>query len=87
MLCGTAADLNTVVTGYYDVVLANIHREVILADLAEYNRVLKPTGWMLLSGLQQPDELLVVAAAESLGLEKKVVDYRGEWICLQFVKP
>lgn len=86
MLCGTAANLTAVVDGYYDVVLANIHREVILADLAEYYRVLKPGGWMLLSGLQQPDEALVVSAAESLGLEKKVVDYRGEWICLQFGK-
>jgi ribosomal protein L11 methylase PrmA len=41
---------------------------------------------MLLSGLQQSDEQRVVEAAQTLGLTKILVDYRGEWICLQFQK-
>jgi ribosomal protein L11 methyltransferase len=86
IVCGTATALESVADGYYDAVLANIHREVILADLSEYCRVLVNGGWMLLSGLQQSDEQRVVEAAQTLGLTKILVDYRGEWICLQFQK-
>ncbi len=84
MVCGTVHALKTTDTGYYDVVLANIHREVILADLSEYHRVLAPQGWMLLSGLQSSDEQQVIEAAKELGLQHAITDYRGEWICLQF---
>lgn len=86
MVCGTVEALKETASGYYDAVLANIHREVILADLMEYARVLRPGGWMLLSGLQSADENAVVERAEGLGLRKLLVDHRGEWICLQFQK-
>ncbi|NBX88048.1 MAG: 50S ribosomal protein L11 methyltransferase [Bacteroidetes bacterium] len=44
MVHGHVKALELVSEGYYDVVLANIHREVLLADMAEYQRVLKLNG-------------------------------------------
>ena len=86
MVCGTAEYLGGVVDAYYNIVLANIHREVILADLAEYIRVLKSAGLMLISGLQLADEAIVVAEAQKLGLMHKATEQRGEWICIHFIK-
>lgn len=86
MVCGTAEYLGGVSDAYYDVVLANIHREVILADLAVYVRVLKSAGLMLISGLQAADEAIVVAEAQKLGLKHEATEQRGEWICIHFFK-
>ncbi len=86
MVCGTAEYLGGVSDAYYDVVLANIHREVILADLVEYVRVLKSAGLMLISGLQAADEATVVAEAQKLGLKHEATEQRGEWICIHFFK-
>ncbi len=69
MVHGDVKALSTVADAYFDVVLANIHREVILADMAEYVRVLKPQHKLFLSGLQQADEALIVNHA--LGLQMK----------------
>jgi len=86
LVCGTAEALRSVPNEYYPIVLANIHREVILSDLSEYTRVLSPGGWLLLSGLQRADESMVVAYGESIGLNHSLTDFRGDWICLQFHK-
>lgn len=86
MVCGTVDALKAMADGYFPVVLANIHREVILADLQEYTRVLSEGGWMLLSGLQHADKMAVVVHANSLGMQLMNEDSRGEWICLQFLK-
>lgn len=86
MVCGTADYLVAVGDAYYDVVLANIHREVILADMAEYTRVLMSEGLMLISGLQAADEAIVVNAATQLGLQHLTTEQRGEWICIHFSK-
>jgi ribosomal protein L11 methyltransferase len=86
MVCGTAEYLGGVADAYYHIVLANIHREVILADLAEYVRVLKAKGLMLISGLQAADEAIVVDTAQKLGLNHETTEQRGEWICIHFFK-
>ena len=63
--CGDASLLQM---GTYDVLLANIHRNVILEDLPTYVRSLRHGGHLLLSGFYQADVPAVRDAALALGL-------------------
>lgn len=51
-----------------DVFIANINRNIIIADLPAYASALKPGGSMLLSGFYQADAPLVTAEAARHGL-------------------
>jgi ribosomal protein L11 methyltransferase len=80
--CGT---LDAVEGHDFDGILANINRHVILEALPALARLLRPQGWLLISGILLSDETLVTAAAEEAGFEKKWVTTRGNWICGGFI--
>jgi ribosomal protein L11 methyltransferase len=86
MVHGDVKALSAVADGYFDVVLANIHREVILADMAEYVRVLKPQHKLLLSGLQQADEMLILAHAEAQNLKHLRTEVLDGWLMILLEK-
>jgi ribosomal protein L11 methyltransferase len=84
---GTAALLTESYNSYYDVVIANIHREVILADLPAYCRVLKPGGLLFISGLQEADINAVDDKAASQFLKKDLHKSLDGWQGLVYIKP
>jgi len=86
MVHGDVKALQTVPNEYYDVVLANIHREVILADTAEYGRVLKGRHKLFLSGLQQADESLIVDHARSLNFKHLKTEQTDGWLMILLEK-
>lgn len=81
--CGDASLLQMT---SYDVLLANIHRNIILQDLAVYCRSLRRGGHMLLSGFYQEDVPAIVSAAQALGLDHAGTSSREGWACVEFVK-
>ncbi len=81
--CGDASLLQM---GTYDVLLANIHRNIILEDLPTYVRSLKRGGHLLSSGFYEADAPAVSAAALALGLKPAGSSARETWACLEFVK-
>ena len=81
--CGDASLLQM---GTYDVLLANIHRNIILQDLPTYCRSLHRGGHMLLSGFFVADVPAIRAAAEALGLEYVGESAREDWACVEFAK-
>ena len=81
--CGDASLLQM---GTYDVLLANIHRNVILQDLPTYCRSLRRGGHMLLSGFYTKDVPAIRSAAEALGLEYVGESAREDWACVEFRK-
>ena len=81
--CGDASLLQM---GTYDVLLANIHRNIILEDLPTYHRSLRRGGHLLLSGFYTADVPVLRQAAESLGLQFAGSSQREDWACLEFVK-
>ena len=83
-LCGDASLLQM---GTYDVILANIHRNIILQDLPTYVRSLRPGGTLLLSGFFEADVPAVTAAAGALGLRPDGLLLREGWACPAFRKP
>ena len=83
-LCGDASLLQM---GTYDVILANIHRNIILQDLPTYVRSLRPGGTLLLSGFFEADVPAVTAAAGALGLRPDGLLLREGWAGPAFRKP
>ncbi len=81
--CGDASLLQM---GTYDVLLANIHRNIILEDLPTYVRSLRRGGHLLLSGFFTTDTPAIYEAALSLGLTWAGESAREGWACLEFVK-
>ncbi|MEK0439110.1 MAG: hypothetical protein RLZZ504_26 [Bacteroidota bacterium] len=86
MVHGDVKALHTVPDEYFDVVLANIHREVILADMAEYGRVLKGGHKLFLSGLQQADESLIVDHARGLNFKHLKTEQTDGWLMILLEK-
>ena len=68
----------------YDVILANINRNVILAYLSRLNNRLRENSYLLLSGLLVSDakDIILACANEKLKLLKHVE--RDNWISLLF---
>lgn len=71
----------------FDVVLANINRNVILDYLPQFPSLVKKGGYLLLSGLLVEDEAAVRPACEKEGFLFENRKERNNWISLLFVKP
>lgn len=52
----------------FDVIIANINRNILLRDMEAYARVLKGGGVLLLSGFYEADEGALIARANELGM-------------------
>lgn len=67
-----------------DVILANINKNVILANMQDLKDLLNPQGEMLLSGLLVEDQADIVAAATEKGLSLTGRSEMNGWISLRF---
>ena len=63
----------------FHLILANIHRNVLLANMAAYAHLLTPEGELWLSGFYETDCAVLQAAAEQEGLRVTQVLANGEW--------
>lgn len=84
MILGDVRAISQIQNGYYDVVLANIHREVLLADMAEYKRVLKVSGNLLLSGLREEDVPLILEKSQNINLVLQQTQIIDGWVMMMF---
>lgn len=95
LICGDASALADLQPA--DIFLANINRNIILADLSRYVEKLRPGGSMLLSGFYTRDIPMIERSASRLGL--KLVATRTaptdstssstegeEWVALRLTK-
>ncbi len=69
--------------GCFDVVIANINRNILLNDMGRYAAVLNAGGTLLLSGFYEADEAALVARAGELGMTLKGKKNRDGWSALQ----
>jgi len=70
----------------YDVILANITRNVILESLPNYKTSLKSNGDLLLSGFIERDLTKIKRKAQEEGFICKNIERMGEWLGMHFVK-
>lgn len=70
----------------FDLVLANINRNILLADMPHFVRVLKNGGQLILSGFYLEDTEQLIQCAEKLGMQKELQKDKNGWACLLFTK-
>ncbi len=73
--------------GEYDLIMSNIHRNILIAQMPLYARYIKPGGEVWLSGFLRGDTPAIREAAEREGLQVKQEQERNEWILLQLYRP
>ncbi|MCR5710348.1 MAG: 50S ribosomal protein L11 methyltransferase [Bacteroidales bacterium] len=80
-------DASVLIRGQYDYVLANINRNILLADMDSYVRALKPQGgFLFLSGFYTADIPLLLEKAATLGLEEVSRRSLDDWALLVLKK-
>jgi ribosomal protein L11 methyltransferase len=71
----------------FHVILANINRNVLLADMPIYYRSLEKGGSLVLSGFFETDIPEISRKAEELGMKLEDRAVRDQWTMLHFIKP
>lgn len=79
-------EIETVQDRSFDVILANINRNVILDQLALYTRMLTPAGSLLVSGFYAYDAALILDEASKQGLRLLGRLEKNDWCQLTFAK-
>ena len=74
------------IDGHFDVVIANINRNILLADMERYATALNAGGTLLLSGFYEADEGALIARANTLGMTLRSKKNRDGWSALQLSK-
>lgn len=69
-------------TGRFDIILANINKNVLLEELPSYTSFLNKDGLLLLSGFLTPDIPDLLQVASECGLTEVKRDQRDTWACL-----
>jgi ribosomal protein L11 methyltransferase len=70
----------------FEIIFANIHKNVIVNDLPVYESVLQSGGKLYLSGFYTHDMPDVKAKAESLGLVETGFQEKNNWVVYSFAK-
>jgi ribosomal protein L11 methyltransferase len=70
----------------YDLILANINRNVLLEDIPRYCSSLRAGGTLLLSGFYTEDLALIRDTAEGAGLHYLRHRTENNWVAAKFVK-
>jgi len=70
----------------FDVLIANINRNILLNDMSKYVDAMLSGGSLLLSGFFSSDIEMLLASTSNLGLELVFTESKNDWIILHLVK-
>lgn len=79
---GDAAILDSSMS--FDIILANINRNILIADMPIWRPLMKKGGKLIVSGFYAEDVNKLTAKAEELALALESHHNKGEWHCLVF---
>lgn len=74
------------IQGSYDVVLANINRNILLRDMHCYVDAMRPQAHIFFSGFYEEDLDSIKAEAQRLGLRYVRHLARNNWVAAEFIK-
>ncbi|NDI98920.1 50S ribosomal protein L11 methyltransferase [Flavobacterium sp. LaA7.5] len=69
----------------YDVIIANINRNILLNDMQRYVDCLNPDGILFLSGFYEEDIPFIDASCTEKGLKLIKKHQRNNWVALKYV--
>lgn len=70
----------------FDYVLANINRNILTADMAEYVDALAKDGVLIMSGFYSEDLYIIDDAAGGLGLHRTDTKTDNNWVAARYVR-
>ena len=79
-------DANSLNDRQFDIILANINRNILLRDMKEYVKCLVDGGKIFFSGFYEEDLVLIAKEAERLGLKYSNHVTKNNWTAAVFVK-
>ena len=77
----------SIITKKYDVIIANINRNILLNDMDVYKNALHKDGILLLSGFYKSDIPIIKSKVASCKLIFVKQLERNNWVALQFMNP
>jgi ribosomal protein L11 methyltransferase len=80
------SDASLLVGKKYDVIIANINRNILLNDMQQYKDCLNENGILFLSGFYTEDIPVISESCTSRGLSYVKQFERNNWVALKFVK-
>ena len=82
-VCG---DASAIEGKEFDIVLANINRNILIADMEAYDNTLSTGGCLVMSGFLAEDVAILTKKAESLGYKLSKHRTNDIWQALEFTK-
>jgi len=83
-LCGSK---EVIPNELYDIIIANINRNILIDQMQRYAEVLKPEGEIYFSGFyESPDLDIITDEARKHGLKYIIHKKDKEWVAAKFVK-
>ena len=83
VICGDAKDIQGL---SFDLILANINRNILINDMAAYAASLVAGGTILFSGFYQEDLVFIQQAASENGLSYQMHSAKNNWVVAKFNK-
>lgn len=77
-------DATLLVDKKYDVIIANINRNILLMDMKVYTNCLQKGGILLLSGFYEQDIPVIDAEVSKYGLKLEKFIQRNNWVALKY---
>ena len=81
VLFGNSSVLNHI-SGIFDVVMANINRNILLDDMRLFRSVMNTDATLILSGFYEEDVPVLLEKANELGLHETARHTDNNWTCL-----
>lgn len=72
------------VEGSFDLVMANINRNILLADMPMMHEKMAPGAQLILSGFYTADIPMLTEIAQSLGMKLVAQEEDNDWACVVF---
>ena len=79
-------DSSLLINKKYDLIIANINRNILLADMQTFTNCLNEDGVLLLSGFYEEDIPVIDAEVSKYQLKLEKVIERNNWVALKYVK-
>ena len=76
--------IESVLNKKYDIILANINRNVLINTSTHHKQILIPSGKLIMSGILRQDKKLVIDNYHREGFKLLGSKERGNWVSLQF---
>lgn len=84
VLYGNSSVLNHI-SGVFDIVMANINRNILLGDMRLLRSVMNTGASLILSGFYEEDIPVLLEKAEELGLHETTRQTDNNWACLVLI--